>query len=158
MKIATYLILFVFCIGLFSCKSGDSKQWKEVSKVDKIEQGNLFRIEPLKDSVLVLSGMFSNASLDFKCISLQPVTDLKYRSAVSMQSSSSSGLASFVTTENGELETWPGDIKEQNIKIPIIIFPSGSGKLKGNGQVYIYLVGSDKNCISNIIAWKVKFF
>jgi hypothetical protein len=152
-----YLVLFLFCIGLFSCKSGDTKQWKEVAKIEKIEQGTVFKIEPLKDTVLVLSGTFSNVSIDFKCISLQPSANLTFRSAVSLQTSRSSGLSSFVTTENGDLATWPADIKEQNIKIPIVIFPSGNQTLKGKGEVYMYLVNSEKNCISNIIAWKVKF-
>jgi hypothetical protein len=158
MKKAGYLLSLLFCIVLFSCKSGDTKHWKEVTKVDKIEQGTLFKIEPLKDTVLVMSGTFSNVSIDFKCTSLKPATSTKYRSAVSLQSSHSAGISSFVTTENGDLAAWPMNLEEQNIKIPIIIFPSGTETLKGSGQVYIYLVDSEKKCISNIIAWEVKFF
>ena len=158
MRKTNYLLMLLSCITLFSCNSGNKKQWEEVKKIDKIEQGTLFRIEPLKDTVLVMSGTFSNVSIDFKCISLQSSANIKYRSAVSLQSSRSAGTSSLVTTENGEFKIWPTNLKDQNIKIPILIFPSGNEILKGKGQVYMYLVDSDKNCISNIIAWNVKFF
>jgi hypothetical protein len=154
MKKLKNLLWLLICIGLFSC---NSIQWEEVTTIGSIKQGNLFKLEPLKDTVLILSGSeFSITNIDFKCISLQNNEGIKYKSAVSLPSSSSTGLSSFETISGKEFEFWPKDSKEQKIRIPITILPTMQ-KYEGKGQVYLYLVDSTEMCISNIIAWKIKF-
>jgi len=156
MKKTNYLLLLLFCVSLFSCNFNNTKQWKEVNDIGGIKQGNLFKLEPLKDTVLILSGAnISFTDFNFNCILLQSLEEVKYTSAVYIAISSSQGLWTEGTTKNAKFETWPKALKEQSIKLTLVYVPPPV--YKGEEQVYFYLVDSAENCISNIIAWNVMF-
>ncbi|NQU33824.1 MAG: hypothetical protein HQ521_11355 [Bacteroidetes bacterium] len=154
MKAVIYLLLF--CFGIFSCNTQNSKQWEEVTSIGTIKQGTLFQLIPLKDTVLILPGdEFSKINIIFNCVSLEDAAGIKYKSAMSLPSFSGD-ISSFETLMSDTFETWPVDKKSQSVKIPIRILPLNK-KYKGKSQVYLYIVDSTGNCISNIIAWKIKF-
>jgi hypothetical protein len=127
------------------------KQWKEVTSFGSVKQGDLFKLEPIKDTTLIITGSesYSLIPIDFKCHVIKSTTDIKYTTATSIQSSS--GLSE--TNKATKLQTWPVDVKDKNITIYIPLFT----KYKGKGLVYFYLIDSNDKCISNIIAWNIEY-
>ena len=149
------LISFLLSIFLISCES-NNKQWQEVSSIKKIQAGSIFKIEPIKDSVYVLSGSdFSSTPVKFNCTALKPRDGMKYKGAMSLQSSRGSRVI-FETTSEKNYQVWPANTTAQAIEISIIILPT-LHTYQGKGKVYLYLVDSTETCISNIIAWKLAF-
>jgi len=152
-KKLVFIMIIVNCTVCCAQKTNQnkSKQWKEVISFGKVKQGIFFKIEPLKDTTLLITGSesFNIISLNFKCHLLQSTIDIKYTSASTVQSSD--GLSE--TNKASELQTWPMNVKEKNIKLNIPLFT----KYRGKGLVYLYLVDPNDNCISNIIAWNIEF-
>jgi hypothetical protein len=143
------------CLFLVSCNSHE-KQWNYVAAVESVKQGDRFKIEPLQDTTLVLSGSnFSITRIKFKCSKGNSTESIKFQGAMSMRSSSSKNSI-FETIQTDSLSIWPKEMNEKTIEIPVLIVPTFHA-YKNKGIVYLYLVDSTKTCISNIISWKVKF-
>lgn len=155
MKPNSIFLVVIFCSLIIGCTS---KQWEEVNSIGSIKKGDILRIEPLKDSTIVISAKGKNPATDFefKCTLLKIVPNLKFKGVSAIPSSFSSDKSSFETQEVGSFDAWPGTEKEKNIKISYMYLPE-LGAYRGKGRIYLYLIDSSKICISNIVEWKVKF-
>lgn len=155
MKPKSIFLVIIFCSLIIGCAS---KQWEEVDSIRSIKKGDVVRIEPLKDSTIVISAISKNPATDFefKCTLLKMVPNLKFKGASAILSSLPNDRSSFETQAAGSFETWPGIDKEKNIKISYMYLPL-MGAYKGNGKIYLYVIDSTEKCISNIVEWKVKF-
>ena len=153
MKKLNYLLPLLFCVILFSC---NGNKWEEVSYVEGISQGDLFKIEPLENNATSLSGAdLSFTDFSFTCISLQAGTEIQYTGATYTSAISSQGVSVTNTIMGSEFETWPASVKDQTVKITLVNLPPPV--LKGKGKVYFFLADTAGVCISNIIACDLTF-
>jgi hypothetical protein len=133
------------------------KHWGEVTSIEKIQQGDYFKLEPIRDTAIILAGdNISITPVTFKCSTSNTSTDKEYKTAFSMAHQLAPGISAFETQLANNSEIWPKGVTEQTIKIPITIIPTGQA-YKGKSQAYLYLVDAGGNCISNIIEWQILF-
>ena len=124
---------------------------------ETITAGNYFRLTPVKDEPITLSGKdFSANDFVFHCILLSKETDIEYQGAVTFQASSSSGRTVTETQSVKEFDRWPSGVTQKDITIHFSFLPL-MYTYSGHGFLYLYLVDKHNHCISNIVRWKVNF-
>ena len=153
LKYLNHLLLITFLF--VAC---NSQQWEKVDSINKeIVQGDIFKIEPIEDKKVSISGSeFSITKFDFSCTSLKESPGLKYKGTVSFKSGFATRVTSFETLKSQDFEVWPVNTQEMDIEINFPLIPTGQS-YSGKGLIYLYITDTDDNCISNIITWKVKF-
>lgn len=153
-KLRNFVLIFCIFFTTLSCSSSNSID--EVAAVDLnktvIKAGNVFRLVPQKREPLRLSGKdISTTHFEFECTLQTGDKNVEYTSGVSFQA----GIATE-TQSPTDFTQWPANVSSKKITIDFTLMPT-LHTYSGSGFLYIYLMDKQKNCISNIIKWPVKF-
>lgn len=149
------------------------KFWEQVESAkygnETIWSGNLLRIEPVSDEILITSGKNGSNTkrVSFKCTLLGKETAILYNGMRIWAAGTSVRKEREYFRDDDTKEwhgkKWPKNVTEQMIELqcPSPIYASCNSALReelsGMSDIYFYLGDKDGECISNIIKMQVKF-
>lgn len=161
-----WMKLVLYGVALLVVYACGHQNWKEIASVKNgnqtVNTGTQVRIEPSDSNPVEMPGaLFSSEKLKFHGTLLNQTSDitLKGMAAVTV----AVGNSSYNATMAGDPIKWMKDARRREIEIDFVITPPAGGEFSrtetfmARGPLYFYLADLDGKCVSNIIAWTMKF-
>jgi uncharacterized protein (DUF2147 family) len=157
--------LALLAVALLTLCACGCHRWKEVASLEAgtetVKAGKQVRLEPSSSNPVEMSGnMMASEKFKFQGTLTDPTSDLTLQGTVAV--SVAKGNSWTTVTETGEPIKWLKSEKRREVEIVFVVSPLGSGfsgsaTFSGRGPLYFYLADPDGKCVSNIIAWPMKF-
>ncbi len=122
---------------------------------DTIQSGDQFTLKPTAFEPAEMAGdELDRRTFSFKGTRTSDSVGLEVqlRAALVMGEEGSS----LTETQFGDTVMWPQDSAAMVLEMEWAVLPFG-GTYGGEGYLYFYLTDLENNCLSNILAWPIKF-